>query len=984
MLDDIGDVPPYPDDGQDYVLVENYGALTWEPFTPTSVPTLQDVLEQSGVAALTTGEIDVTYNYTAARDTILRLNQSSGFFGTINFSGPETSLSFDFNTGRSLLYSDSINTFNSLGVQLDPLNNPGRIELFRNINNSVIFDLNAIVTSTDRIVFFPPFNLDFRSPNPGDVFTFDGTSAGWAAAPGGGIALTDLSVGPEGTPSGDGSLSYDNATGVFTYTPPDLSTYAELGDYIPLDGTDIGSPVTGDIEFSSLSFVATITNTAPLSSQADDGFDFLGFRSLQGGNVEAFVGVQLEDAPLALISYYDDTSGDLSKITVGFSDLIQVGGTNASFRGLEGESYYGANYADNTYVQKLYVDTELGNYIPLPGTDPGSPVTGDIELSNGVKIILNDVDGDVGFIEGRTDGVIEIGQSAYNVEISADTGLVVTYGIQTNAIKGNDGVTNELLIAGNNLGRGLYGIDYYGANYTDNTYIQKKYADDNFIPLPVEGINGQVLTTDGAGTYTWEDGAVGGEETLAETLVFGNITGGNDIVVSAADRIDFSNAGVQELIDLPSGAGINHSGAGIISFQMTEFAMGSPGGAAEFFRIGSTGLLSMGSTSTDGRFQMYDESSGFVFAFNAPDITDNRQFTLPDGDIDWTGGSDGWVMTQQADGSFQPEALPSLGGANLTKDVNQTLHGFSVGDVIRSSGTDGEYALAQADSAANAEVVGIVTEVANVDNFTFTFGGIIDAGIPTGAAGDIIFLSDTVAGGTTLTPPSDNGDVVKPLGVILESGTEMLIFVMRGSIVGSSTPGGGAESFSDLSDYPTDAPGALTNDGLGNLTWEDPGGGLSTIWAEQNDALGGGYEWSFGNGAQTQGNRLVIGYDCTIVRLDLNHAAATSATVDIEVNGVSQGSVSSSSSTTGTAIVSIPVSAGDTIEFNTTSSGGGSANVVSAVLRAAGGVGPQGAQGDPGPQGPAGDSIIITSTTDQQTYDNATPGPNELVVLYSP
>lgn len=39
----------------------------------------------------------------------------------------------------------------------------------------------------------------------------------------GGIALTDISVGAEGTASGDGDLSYNNSTGVFTYTPPTLS-----------------------------------------------------------------------------------------------------------------------------------------------------------------------------------------------------------------------------------------------------------------------------------------------------------------------------------------------------------------------------------------------------------------------------------------------------------------------------------------------------------------------------------------------------------------------------------------------------------------------------------------------------------------------------------------------------------------------------------------------------------------------------------------
>jgi uncharacterized protein (DUF486 family) len=62
------------------------------------------------------------------------------------------------------------------------------------------------------------------------IYYNDGDSSQWVQAnpTGGGssgIALTDLSVGAEGTASGDGSVTYNNTTGVFTYTPPDLSSY---------------------------------------------------------------------------------------------------------------------------------------------------------------------------------------------------------------------------------------------------------------------------------------------------------------------------------------------------------------------------------------------------------------------------------------------------------------------------------------------------------------------------------------------------------------------------------------------------------------------------------------------------------------------------------------------------------------------------------------------------------------------------------------
>ena len=60
---------------------------------------------------------------------------------------------------------------------------------------------------------------------------------------GGGIALTDLSIGTEGSASGDGEIAYNNATGVFTYTPPDLSSYLTSGA-VPLL-SEVSSTING-------------------------------------------------------------------------------------------------------------------------------------------------------------------------------------------------------------------------------------------------------------------------------------------------------------------------------------------------------------------------------------------------------------------------------------------------------------------------------------------------------------------------------------------------------------------------------------------------------------------------------------------------------------------------------------------------------------------------------------------------------------------
>jgi hypothetical protein len=137
------------------------------------------------------------------------------------------------------------------------------------------------------------------------------------------------------------------------------------------------------------------------------------------------------------------------------------------------------------------------------------------------------------------------------------------------------------------------------------------------------------------------------------------------------------------------------------------------------------------------------------------------------------------------------------GGAATELAVAQAGHGFSVGDVIKETSTANTYAKAQADSAANAEVVGIVTAVADVDNFTYTTQGIITDGVPTATAGTVYFLSPSSAGALTATEPTTAGQVSKPVVVILESATRALFNNQRGQLlVDPPTPSGGGADYS--------------------------------------------------------------------------------------------------------------------------------------------------------------------------------------------
>ena len=83
-------------------------------------------------------------------------------------------------------------------------------------------------------------DVSTSSPTAGQVLKWSGTE--WApatdstASSGSGIALTDLSV-STATNFGAGNLTYNTSTGVFLFTPPDLSSYSTFsGNYSDLQG----------------------------------------------------------------------------------------------------------------------------------------------------------------------------------------------------------------------------------------------------------------------------------------------------------------------------------------------------------------------------------------------------------------------------------------------------------------------------------------------------------------------------------------------------------------------------------------------------------------------------------------------------------------------------------------------------------------------------------------------------------------------------
>ena len=164
------------------------------------------------------------------------------------------------------------------------------------------------------------------------------------------------------------------------------------------------------------------------------------------------------------------------------------------------------------------------------------------------------------------------------------------------------------------------------------------------------------------------------------------------------------------------------------------------------------------------------------------------------------GGSvDSFAFTNTADVTgtvSNPTTTPALtitAVASTRKSISQTGHGFVVGDWLkRSSGT---YAKAQADSAANAEVVGVVGTVTNANTFVLVTEGVVE-GLSGLTDATTYFLSPTTAGAITATDPSTVGQVSKPV-LLATSTTTGIVANMRGMLITAPS----ALPFTEYRDY---------------------------------------------------------------------------------------------------------------------------------------------------------------------------------------
>lgn len=178
----------------------------------------------------------------------------------------------------------------------------------------------------------------------------------------------------------------------------------------------------------------------------------------------------------------------------------------------------------------------------------------------------------------------------------------------------------------------------------------------------------------------------------------------------------------------------------------------------------------------------FDDLSSRVTTLEGASVDAGDVTFTPTTDGDWTGDTDpGNVDDALDDLAGRVETLEGAGGGgsadSVEKDINQAAHGLAVGDWVRLSGAD--YIKAQANSAANAEVVGVVSAVSDVDNFTLQRHGHV-TGLSGLTAGTLYFLDASTTGAITATEPTGS-NVSKPV-LQADSTTSGWIIEMRGTI----------------------------------------------------------------------------------------------------------------------------------------------------------------------------------------------------------
>ena len=347
------------------------------------------------------------------------------------------------------------------------------------------------------------------APQNGQVLKWDSTSSKWKPANdltgggGGGLSLSDLSV-QSATPAGGGTLVYNDGSGVFTYTPPDLSNFiTSIGDAI----RDADFTTNGIMKRSGAGVYTSITDN---SANWDTAFGW-GNHASQGyltqlpvHGLGVHTGVTLTNETAGDLLQYSGTQwvnwtpNYLTAETDTLQSVITRNGTvtsgNPAFNtstfftgtgtgaGNGGKPYFLWDAANNQLVGSDNIEIVLG-------------FNGDQKIkTDGTNVLYNNFANVLHTIENAGE------REAWNSKVSGV--FVPSFKINHNAAVELYHANGQIRLATSSTGVTVTGaLTAGGLTYPT-----------------VNGTNGQVLTSDGAGNVAWGAGGGGGASvTISDT-----------------------------------------------------------------------------------------------------------------------------------------------------------------------------------------------------------------------------------------------------------------------------------------------------------------------------------------------------------------------------------------------------------------------------------------------------------------------------------
>ena len=361
------------------------------------------------------GSVQIPIGSTAERDSSPTLG-SLRYNNTLNLFEGYTSVGWDQLAATQASGEINQNAFSTFAVSgqtnIDADSKTDTITLVAGTNISISTD-----SATDSITITNGFTQDFAFSSltgvPTDVSAFT-NDANY-------INLTEISVTTNAV--GTAALSYDNTTGEFDYTPPDLSSYltsVAFADLTSKPTTLAGFGITDGVNQANIdSAIANVIDSAPgalntlneLAAALGDDPNFATTVIDRFSRIEDNVfNITADDSTSISISRGEtfsikggtsiSTTSDIEgNITVNFSNPGYIQLNSLSFIASATASGSGSVSYDNTNGQFQYTPPDLSSYLTSINGENISQLTNDSGYITSISGLNNsDLTNDAGFI----------------------------------------------------------------------------------------------------------------------------------------------------------------------------------------------------------------------------------------------------------------------------------------------------------------------------------------------------------------------------------------------------------------------------------------------------------------------------------------------------------------------------------------------------------------------------------------------------------